>query len=110
MTRTSCHGRSPRVPRQGDDESRGVTDRLKYGGDGYGMRSTTSLPRAVQEWAGLNDPTPHVRIPRDDEDIAWDREDGVVDPDMTYEASVIDLNDDMGWDFTQIANAIEENL
>jgi hypothetical protein len=50
------------------------------------------LPMAVQQWAELGSHAPRVNIR------------------PGYNHSLVDLNDDLGWDFQQIANIIEEQV
>lgn len=57
-----------------------------YGDDSHS--STTDLPRAVREWAGFDDGNPEIA------------------PEVTAATA----NDDFGWDFNAIADAIDEYL
>ena len=53
-----------------------------------GEHSTTTLPRAVRDWAGIDDEDPHIA------------------PELT----ATQANDQLGWNFDGIADAIEEYL
>lgn len=59
------------------------------------FRSNNYLPPSVQQWAGLNSQNPRVEI---------------VEGEFSRPISLADANDDLNYDFNQIADLVERNL
>lgn len=63
----------------------------------YGYASTSDLPDAVVKWAGMSTSTGYV----DDDPL-------VQEPGFSVARSLIDLNDDLKYDFNRIAAVIRQ--
>jgi hypothetical protein len=64
-----------------------------------------ALPEQVFKWAGLPDDNPEVSIPLPE---SWRDEDAPEDATTTI--TLAELNDNLAWDFNQIADVIERKF
>jgi hypothetical protein len=69
-------------------------------GQTEGHREYSTLPVAVMNWAGLDSTNPTVVLPNTDDD----------DEEELNSWNISDVNDDLGRDFNEIADIIEEQL